>query len=1042
MTTTHPLRPRPLSCLSALFSLCCLVWLSALTLAAAESTKIFDVPAGEAVETLKQAAQQAGKEIMFPAETVRGVQTAAVKGEFTPLAAFNRMLADTSLMVVQDEKTGAYAVSRVSDPNGERAVAAMRQRPEGPTSTFNDDGTVRLSPYEVTATKETGVVNQGIIPREENQALRYDVIDRAAIDRSGVTSLPELFRQVSSVANFGTGTQAAFGSQMAGLEGVNTTSDEINLRGLGANNTLVMINGRRIYESESSGADISRIPLASVERIEILPGSGSAIYGSSATAGVVNIVLRKDYAGTEVNTSLGTSTKGGAEEFRFNIFHGVSFNGGKTSMTMSLDYHKQWGLIASERGYYEEALRKVDPANEGVYITTIIQNFFEQRGTVTAGGPLNIPAKPTTRFAAVPAGSTGTGLTLASFNGTAGMANVTDARVARAMLAPAVDRYNFKGTIEHAIRGDDLGVYFNVTAGYVDRGQQEYVGLLGALTMTATNPFNPFGRAVQVYMDPTDLPATVGSASQRSFNVVGGVKGRNTFLKRDLQWSIDASWSRNESKAENVDYTRLVRPAISAGIYNPLRDMALVAAMPAAEAANYYSRFERRSTPEIAATNWRANGTLFEMWGGEARFSVGAELRVENQYVESNWEYGAYASLPASGARPSTIVDTDRQAYAFYGETTLPIVGQNNRRPMVYALDLSAAIRHEQYDDFGSAAPPMLAMRYAPTQDFMLRGSWSAGFQPPLLSQLFAPETITGPIASILFVDTLRPGLPLVPYTTISGGNPNLEPETSDSFDAGMVFTPRQIKGLTLSASYFRYDKRDLVRTVTRQDAIDYPDLFPGRITRDPASPQDVAAGRPGPIVEFDLRFTNISRQIVDGWDFKGSYAIPTASLGTFTLRADATYTMSFRQQLRPGLPYVDTVGDLGFSSSVPLVWRGKGGVQWQSRRWSANVTGRFVDSYVGRTNNPTLEVPARLRLDGDKIPSSFEVDLQIGYTFPYRTGAAKNTNWLNGCQITLGILNVADRRPPLRTERSNQWYSLFNDPRQRYVSLAVKKPF
>jgi len=1012
-----------------------------LSLAVQAEDKSFDISAGPALETLKVFSAQSGAEVLYSAAALRGVRTNELKGVLPTAAALDRLLSGTPLSAERDPKSGGFAIKREESavPNGQRAApVSTRDRPTPGSDTEAE--TVRLSPYRVTAIMETGVINQGVIPREENQALRYDVLDRAAIDRSGATSLPELFRQVSSVANFGTGTQAVYGSQMATLEGVNTTSDEINLRGLGANNTLVMINGRRIYESENAGADMSRIPLASIERIEILPGSGSAIYGASATAGVINIVLRKDYVGTEINASFGGATRGGAEEFRFNIFHGRTLPGGKTSLTLSFDYQKQFGLLAGERDYYRDALAKVSPSDASNYITTIIQSFYEQRGTVTAGAGLGIPGNPTARFAAVPVGSTGVGLTLGSFAATAGVANISDARVSRAVLIPEIDRYNFKATIEHAFRGGDLGVYLNVTAGYVDRGSQQYVGLLGALTMTATNSLNPFGRPIQVYMEPTDLPLTESTSLQRSFNVVTGVKGKGTFLNRELKWSIDGSWSRNESDATNIDYTRLLRPAISAGLYNPLRDMALASPLPAAEVEKYYSRFERRSTPEVAATNLRANGTLFEMWGGEAKFSLGAEARMENQYVESNWAYGAYRSLPASGARPSSVINTYRLAQAAYGETTLPFVGENNRRPLIYALDLAAAVRYEQYDDFGSAAPPMLAARYAPSRDFMLRGSWSSGFQPPLQNQLFAPETISGPITSILFVDPLRPGQPLAPYTTVSGGNPDLQPETSDSYDAGVVFTPRGITGLTLGASYFRYDKRDLVRTVARQDAIDFPDLYPGRITRDPATPQDIAAGRPGPIVDFDLRFTNISRQIVDGWDLKGSYRVPGTRWGTMTLRADATYTMSFREQLRPGLAFVDTVGDLGFSNSVPLVWRGKGGVQWQSRRWTVNVTGRYIDSYVGRTNNPTVKVPARLGLDGDEIASSFEVDLQIGYTVPPRRGASAASGWLNGSQIMLGILNVADRSPPLRTERNNQWYSLFNDPRQRYVSLSIKK--
>jgi outer membrane receptor protein involved in Fe transport len=1015
-----------------------LFFLSLSVAPAAEATKItFDLPAGNAGKTLEQFAAQAKREILFPSQRMDGVKTNAVRGELTVREGLDRLLAGTELKVFEDEKTGALVVRGAAGPNAERVAQTESDQPEQGKA---KGGVIFLDKFEVTGTKITGVVNQGIIPREENQGLRYEVLNRSAIERSGATSLPELFRQVSSVANFGTGTQATYGSQMTSAEGLSTTSDEINLRGLGANNTLIMINGRRMYESEGGGADISRIPLGSIERIEILPGAGSAIYGAGATAGVVNIILRKDYTGTEMNTSYGSSTGGGAEEFRYNMLHSGTLSGGKTKLTLSFDFHKQWGLQAGDRGYYEAALSKVDPANASTYISTIIQSFYEQRGTVTAGSALGIPANPAARFAAVPVGSTGIGLTLASFNATAGTANISSDRVARAVLLPGSESYNLNATIEHAIRKEALGVYLNASVGYVDRGTQQYVGLLGALTAAATSPINPFGRAVQVYMEPTDLPLTLSSALQRSFNFVTGLKGQGTIFNRAFNWSIDGSWSRNESKAYNVDYTRLLRAAIAAGLYNPFRDMALVPMLPADETAKYYSRFDRLSSPEVAATNWRANGVLFDLWGGEVKASVGAEARVENQYVQSDWAYGAYAALPGSGTRASSILKTYRLAEAVYGETTLPIVGAKNRRPLIYALDLSTALRYEKYDDFGSAVPPMIALRYAPVEDFMLRGSWSNGFQPPLQNQLFAPETISTPSTSILFTDTLRPGLPLAPYTTVSGGNPDLRPETSDSFDTGFVYTPRRLKGLSLGASYFRYDKRDVVTTVTRQDAIDFPNLFPGRITRDPASPADIAAGRPGPIVGFDLTFTNISRQIVDGWDFKASYELPTESLGTFTLRADATYTTSFRTQLRPGLPFVNTVGDLGVSDSVPLQWRGKAGVQWQPNRWNINLTGRYVDSYVGRTNNPTPAASTRLGLDGDEIPSSFEIDLQIGYTFPNRSGGLKASRWLNGCQVTLGVLNVADRAPPLRTERINQWYSLFNDPRQRYVSLAIRK--
>ncbi len=1028
--------------------------------AVAEAPQRIDIPAGDLKGALELLARQASVELVYQIDQVRGLKTAGVSGLLSVQEAATRLLTGTRL-TVRTDANGAMliAVPRAhSSSGGTQETVGVDASAAAPASALqlaqasadasadvpekSSDKDARNAPAStgeatevvVTGVRDTGVINQGVIPRQENQALRYEIIDRAAIERSGVSTLPELFRQVSSVANFGTGTQSAYGSQMATANGIEVVSDQIDLRGLGSSNTLIMVNGRRMYDGEESGADIGRIPLAAVERIEILPGSGSAIYGANATAGVVNIILRKEYSGTEMSASVGAATNGGAEEYRIAAYHGQSFHDGKTQLTMAFDFQKQDDLLASDRGYYNKALDKVAPEDTSSYISTIVQSFYQARGTVTAGGALGIPSDPTARFAAVPVGSSGVGLTTADFNGTAAMANVGTDRVERGVLLPGRSRYNLNTTLEREIFGENLGVYLNARFGYLDRGEREYVGLLGALTMLATDARNPFGRSVQVYMEPTDLPLSRSSSFQRTFNVVTGIRGQRDLLGRDLKWSIDGSWSQNESSADNVDYTRLVRGAVRAGLYNPLRDMDAVAPISAAEAENYYSSFRRRSVAEILATNWRANGGLFQAWGGEAKFSVGAELRFEYLDDQALWDYGDYASLVASGARASGFVDTSRRAWALYSEVVVPLVGSANRRPLMHAFDVVAAVRHEQYDDFGSAAPPMFAVRYSITEDLMLRGSWSRGFQPPTQSQLFTPADAIGPLTSILFIDRERLGLPLEPYTIIRGGNRALEPETSTSYDAGIVFTPRWLPALTFNASYFRYDKKDLVRTVSYQDAVDFPDLFPGRIARGPATVDDMAAGRPGPITEVDISYTNISRQLVDGWDFKATYDLVTEQSGTFTFFADGTYTKSFREQLRPGLDFADSVGDIGFSGSVPLEWRGKAAVQWQIDSWLASLTGRYIDSYVGRTN--------ALGLDGDEISSSFEMDLQLAYSVPSSGATSGAADWLGGTKFTLSVLNLFDRTPPLRTERTNQWYSLFNDPRQRYVTLGVKKAF
>jgi len=321
------------ACLAALFF--------AVTLSgfAAGAVRSFDVPAGDAAATLKQAAKQGGVEIVFPAAVVRGVRTAPVKGEFTARDAISLMLADTELVLVQDEKTGALTVNRLSsEAKNDASRLADATAANKASGAKIKDGTVRLDSFEVSATKVTGIVNQGIIPREENQAVRYSVISRDDIERSGVTSMSELMRTVTSNAEYSNTPEGQQASR-AGTSGQTFAfGDQINLRGLGNGQTLVMINGRRLYGRDGSGngagADIGRIPLAAVERVEILPVSGSAIYGANSVGGVVNVIMRKGYSGTEIGTYFGGS-KGGGEEYRLNLFHGRSFNEGRSNLSLS-----------------------------------------------------------------------------------------------------------------------------------------------------------------------------------------------------------------------------------------------------------------------------------------------------------------------------------------------------------------------------------------------------------------------------------------------------------------------------------------------------------------------------------------------------------------------------------------------------------------------------------------------------------------------------------------------------------------------------------
>lgn len=1022
-----------------------LVLLFAVGLSAAEPVrKNFDVPAGDAAATLRQFAEQSGEQVVFLVNKVRGVATKPVRGEFTAREALERMIAGTDLALVQDEQTGALTVNR-SAPDEKNDAS----RPADSGTAQVKDGAVVLDRYEVTGIRETGIVNQGVVPRRENEGVRYTVIDRAEIDRSGVTNLPEFFRSLPSNTSFGTGSQNLAAVQLGQTGGFPFSSDGINLRGFGESQTLIMINGRRLFGGEFGGADVSRIPLSAVDRIEILATSGSAIYGANAVGGVINIILRKGFSGSEASLYLGAA-RGGAEEVRGSIFHGRQFNDGRTALNLSFEYNRKNDLHLSDRRYWEVALERVPPGAP-TYLRDILRNAQSPLPLVTVSSPalppLGIPGAPTAAWAYVPTGSNGVGLTPASFAANAGQPIRDLPSIGRAKLVAPSESYAAFASLEHTFK-NGLSSYSELSWRWADTSVGAY-RTLTVINLGANSPVNPFrnnvtpgfvGKSISVLVDPIDLPDSYSDSDKLTLRAVTGLKGKFELFARPLNWAVDFSGDRNDAHSEASTYHLLLAPAVAAGYYNPFRDLRGAPLVSESELAKLRGLDTRNEVTEIAATNWRVNGELMEIAGAPTNFSLGFEVRFEHLTSDTQLRYGDYALLPGSAFADEDIDgNSSRRAIAAYGEVQVPLVGERNRRPGLWSLDFSAAIRLERYDDFGAAAPPMVAFKYAPLPDVALRASFSEGFQPPRQSDLYAPVQDIGPLTFGIATDPLRGDEPVEPEVYIVGGNPNLRPETSKTWDLGVVFTPRQIPGLTLNVAYYRYDKKDVITYPNEQDLVTY---VPDRIVRGPRLPGD-PVGMPGPIIEMDARPVNLSRLITSGWDVKADYRRELSSTRSFGGSVEGTYVLDFKQRSVDEQPFEDRAGDVDLLGDGPVKLRGRGRVWFNTGRFTASWTARYIHSYEGDTNTVKPSRPTRTGVDGDKIPSSTEHDVQFSYSFPARVGERTSwRDWLAGTKFTLGALNVFDRTPPLRTARINLWHSLLNDPRQRFVYFEATKSF
>ncbi len=1007
-------------------------------------------------------ADQTGYMVLVPIEGgAKGMQAPRVNGTYTPKEALDLLLASSGLSyefvnpktvsIRASEKRGAAepAAQEVSLRLAD-AVAAPASASEPAAVGLADESS--SGELVVTGVRETGLVNQGVIPRQPNQAVRYEIIDREAIDRSGASSLQELLvRQLPQAANVGTDTQRTLQVQGNLAIGIETMTDTLDLRGFGSNQTLILVNGRRLYGSESKGPDISRIPLSAVERIEVLPSSGSAIYGANAMAGVVNIVLRKDYSGTGFEARFGTAN-GGAEEIRLALSHGMSFNEGRTSQSVFFEYKQSEALRLNQRDYHLGVLELNPPGSAG-YVSRVVGTFTGQRATVVrspAVGSLGIPGSPGDFFAGIPVGTDGAGLTPASFAATAGQAHVDASNLGLRNLVSPNESVSLFATLEHAIRGERLAAYVEANYRWADNSASDYEGLSSVFTLGPANPLNPFrnnvtpgfvGSTVIARVVPADVPRTENIGKQQTFRLVAGLKGQFEALgARPFKWAVDGSWDRNETRARNIRYQSLLRFAAANGLYNPLKDYTVAPMLAQSELEKLRINADFVSHPEIAATNWRLNGELFDAWGGPVLMSAGAEYRHEYYYNTARYSYGAgsYIDLPpangvtASPRSSDSSTSTTRGSMAAYMEMIVPLVGADNRKPLLYALEVSAAMRHEKYDDFQAANPPMLALKWAPMRDLALRAQISEGFQPPTQVQLSnVPSVSTTTFAQYSYVDPQRPGLPNAPQIdyTYGAGDPGLKPETSQTLDAGIVLTPRWLEGLTINVAYFRYDKKDQPAVLSMAEAA----LIPALVVRGPNLPGD-PVGVPGPIIRIDQPYVNLARQFADGIDYSIDYELPTAA-GNFRLSGAATNTRRFTRQVTVNAPEVDTVGNLGFFGSAGVLkWRGKAGVSWQRQRWGASWTARYFDGY-DYTNLGGTPMNA-------SAPSTLEHDVQFSYSLAGAAGAAGWLQLLENARWSAGVMNVFDHAPPFIDNSANSWYSALNDPRQRFFYLNLRTSF
>jgi outer membrane receptor protein involved in Fe transport len=999
----------------------------ALAAPVAEAAVDVRLAAGPLDAALHALARQTGVQILFTSRQVAGRRAPAVSGRMSPDQALARLLDGSDLIM---QRAGARVLVVKSRPSAVPAApAAMETASPAPASfqalastaeatTASSTLETRARPQAEDVTALSEIVVGTHLRGVRDTASPVIVLGRDELDRAGRTSVADA---LSALPQAFTGT-ASEDTIATGADPLGTNSSRatgVNLRGLGADATLVLVNGRRLAGAGLKGdlTDVSSIPMAAVERIEILLDGASALYGSDAVGGVVNIVLRKRFDGAETRLLAGGATRGDATQWSVGQTIGHSWDSGQA--VVSLEHSNRDRVRGRDRAFAGDAnLTRLGGTDR--------RRFYASPGNIlrpTASGAL-APAY------AIPAGQSGTGLTPTSF--LAGRTNLENQQLSYDVL-PRQRRDSLYLYLAQALTpAIEVSADARATRRrFTNRGGAS----VATLTVTRANPY---------FVSPT------GAASERiaySFqNELGGqrVRGRadTTAASIGLDARLPAGWRAEAygaygveemasltSNLTNASYLAEALGAVpdnpasafstaSAGYFNPFIG---TGANPREILDFVGSGYIRRKTRgDVGSVNLKLDGQLWRLPAGAIGLAIGGQSRRESLKVGGDSQLSGYAPTPI------TRKDAHRTVNALFAELRAPLFGGEFTRPGLKRLELSAAVRREDYGDGVHSTDPKLGLIWSPTAGATLKASYGTSFRAPALTelsdpQIFAPTTITnGATQTIVMI--------------LYGGNPQLKPETATSraltLDLAPTAWPR-FKA-TITAFDTRFTNRigqpgneNLDRVLTSAEFAPFVTrVSPGANAADLAriqalidDPRSFAQGvfpaqAYGAIV--DGRFVNTGQLRVRGLDVSARYE---ARLGAdpLLLSADISWLADYRRKITPGSNAVDRAGFTG----EPADFRARYAAAWTH----GALTTTAALNHVGDLSTDT----------GARVKAWRTVDLNLGYAF----GPGR----LEGSRLSLNIQNLFDRDPPFFDALVAVGYDPANaDPLGRLVTLQLTK--
>lgn len=915
----------------------------------------------------------------------------------------------------------------------------------GLTYSFQGD-TVKI----ITDDKEGGTGNEDVKEvdeivvtgsriRSNAQPTSYlEVITRDEFEKLGLNSAEDIVRYLpqnfSSVNSGSTTTGQGNRATPHGSLGQSSA----NLRGLGSSATLVLVNGRRIAGSPTYKGDgtinLSTIPAAAIERVEVLLEGASAIYGSDALGGVINFVLRKDWAGAKTTVRYENSANDGDVRYLSQVL-GSAWETG--SATLTLSYQESDSVNAHKAGF------------DSWDFTSKGGSDYRIHPVSSFGWPASfLPSQPgyVVSLGSLQEGFTGSDWTIADLS----FDNLKpyDSAAVEGVVGTSTSKETSVSLNFEQGLGDSSAVLFGDLL-YSKRNNQTFTNIATTDSfgpaIGATNPYNNLGFSVTVdyLFGDEPLPAMNNRVDLKRINANLGVKFD---LSDSWQMSVVGSFGTEESDSFATKLGGAAYLSALAGIEvdedgDPVLDGG-GNAIPV-PAINYFTGehdadvnwasfivpdpSNGSTTNKNESLEVSANGPLLSTPSGDVMVALGAQLRKESYDLTDNLALQQQTNLSGlnlSGSDP--LLERDVQAVFF--ETSIPVIDGEKALPGIRQLLFTVAGRWEEYTmerKFnGPSSPreekvfkefsPKVGFMWQPFDDLRVRASWSESFRAPSLLSLAEPARR---VTSMSFVDIDHPDFPGQEVVTqvelYRGGNPNLQPETATTISTGIEWTPSSLDGLTISATYTKIDWESKIKTLS---------IFDTRVASNTERyPDSFVRGSDGYLDAVFLRSVNTAQSLTEVVDFNTRYEFST-ELGDFHLGLAAVYTLKANEALLEGEAPIELVAtDYGPDE---LVLRGS--VGWSRGSYGINVLANYSSSY------DFTEFGYR-QLIGEKndyIEHYSTIDLTGFYNF--------NEGW----EFKAGIRNLLNNKFPFVDHVRSPYDPQRVDVRGRVIYLDVSRSF